>query len=44
MKIRSKTLLAAALLGALAFTSVQAQQIPLPKTAAEVPALLPAPR
>ena len=32
-----QNLLAAALVGALAFTSAQAQQVPLPKTPAEVP-------
>lgn len=35
--IRSKILLAVAVVGALAFTTTQAQQVPLPKTAAEVP-------
>ena len=34
---RSHNLLAAALIGALAFTSAQAQQVPIPTTAAEVP-------
>ena len=38
MKITYKqNLIAAVLIGALAFTTVQAQQVPLPKTAAEVP-------
>src|SRR3989304_8920328 len=32
-----QNLLAAALIGALALTTAQAQQVPLPKTAAEVP-------
>jgi hypothetical protein len=35
--MKTKTLLAAALVGALAFTSAQAQQYPIPITAAEVP-------
>jgi hypothetical protein len=34
---RKQSLIAAALFGALAFTTAQAQQVPLPKTAAEVP-------
>ena len=34
---RIPTLLAAALVGAMALTTVHAQQVPLPKTAAEVP-------
>ena len=34
--IRSKILLALAFVGALAVTTTQAQQVPLPKTAAEV--------
>ncbi len=34
---RTQNLIAAALVGALAFTTTQAQQVPLPKTAAEVP-------
>jgi hypothetical protein len=35
--MKTKTLLAAALVGALAFTTAHAQQIPIPTTAAEVP-------
>jgi hypothetical protein len=35
--IRTQDLIAAALIGALAFTTAQAQQVPPPKTAAEVP-------
>jgi hypothetical protein len=34
---RTQKLVAAALVGALAFTTAQAQQVPLPKTAADVP-------
>ena len=34
---RTRNLLAAALVGALACTAAQAQQVPMPKTAAEVP-------
>ena len=34
---RTQNLIAAALVGALALTNAQAQQVPLPKTAAEVP-------
>ena len=37
MKMKYPQLLAAALVSALAFTSAQAQQFPLPKTAADVP-------
>ena len=35
--MKTKNILAVALVGALAFASAQAQQVPLPKTAAEVP-------
>src|SRR6476659_9920169 len=35
--MKTKTLLAAALVGTLAFTTAHAQQIPIPTTAAEVP-------
>jgi len=37
MKMQTKAILAFALVGVLAFTSAQAQQVPLPKTAADVP-------
>jgi hypothetical protein len=37
MKIQTKALLAVVLMGALASTNTQAQQVPLPKTAADVP-------
>ena len=35
--MKTKTILIAALMGALTFTTAQAQQVPLPTTAAEVP-------
>src|SRR5208282_1968284 len=34
--MKTKTILAAALVGALAFTNAQGQQVPIPTTAAEV--------
>lgn len=37
MKMKTPQLLVAALVGALAITTTQAQQFPLPKTAADVP-------
>src|SRR5271169_3065507 len=39
--MKTKTILAAALIGALAFTSAYAQQVPIPTTAAEVPGPVP---